>query len=69
VLCLFLAFAANFSFAPDVSFRDEAEVRRTAEYAASVANDPKATSITLNAFDRTVGRAAVLPHDRHRRAL
>ena len=29
---------------------------------------PKATSITRNAFDWTVGQA-VLPHDRHRRVL
>jgi hypothetical protein len=35
--------AANFSLAPDVSFRGEAEVGRTAEHAGSVANDPKRT--------------------------
>jgi hypothetical protein len=32
--------ATNFSFGLDVSFRGEAEVDRTAEFAASVENDP-----------------------------
>jgi hypothetical protein len=43
-------------------------VGRAAEPSASVESDPKATSITRNAFDWTVGQA-VLPHDRHRRVL
>jgi len=43
-------------------------MNRQARSATSVANDPKATSITRNAFDWTVGQA-VLPHDRHRRVL
>ena len=36
-------FATNFSLAPDVSFRGEAEVGRAAELAASVENDPSET--------------------------
>jgi hypothetical protein len=40
----FWSFATNFSLAPDVSFRGEAEVGRTAEHAASVAIDPIRTS-------------------------
>jgi hypothetical protein len=39
-------------------------MNRQARPAASVANDPKATSITRKAFDWTIGQAA-LPHDRH----
>ena len=35
--------ATNFSFAPGVRFRGEAEVGRTAGYAASVANNPQQT--------------------------
>jgi len=35
----FWPFATNFSLGPDVSFRDEAEVDRAAEFAVSVAND------------------------------
>jgi hypothetical protein len=33
-------FATNFSLGPDVSFRAEAEVRRAADFAASVENGP-----------------------------
>jgi hypothetical protein len=34
-------FATNFSLGPDVSFRDEAKMGRTAERAAAVENDPR----------------------------
>jgi hypothetical protein len=39
-----IPFASNFSLGPDVSFRDETEVSRAAEFAVSVENDPFETS-------------------------
>ena len=39
-----MPFATNFLLGPDVSFRGEAEVGRAAEPAASVEDDPNATS-------------------------
>jgi hypothetical protein len=61
--------ATNFSLGPDVSFRDEAEVGRAAEFAAPSANDavdgaPSAASMCqrVASLKRTTMRGAV--HER-----
>jgi hypothetical protein len=47
----FWPIATNFPLGPDVSFWGEAEVDRAAEFAASVENDPSATSATAFCCD------------------